>query len=262
MSDATVLVTHDTPAVATVTLNRPQAMNALSKALRRDLVETFDRLATDGTTRVVILTGAGRAFCAGLDLKELGAQGGGKVEVASSEPRSVLDAMADFQGPIIGAINGSAVTGGFELALACDLLIASSNARFADTHARVGLMPGWGLSQKLSRLIGIVRAKEMSLTGNFIDAATANAWGLVNRVVAPDDLLPVCRQLASDMTSTLPHMLPAMKAVIDDGFGMPFADALVMERGRSRATNDAIDRAAIEQRRAGIIQRGKAQASG
>jgi enoyl-CoA hydratase len=170
--------------------------------------------------------------------------------------------MAGFKGPIIGAINGSAVTGGFELALACDLMIASTNARFADTHARVGLMPGWGLSQKLSRLIGIVRAKEMSFTGNFIDAQTANAWGLVNRVVAPEELLPVCRQLAADMTTTLPHMLPSMKAVIDDGFGMPFADGMVMERGRSLATNDAIDSAAIEQRRAGIVQRGKVQARG
>ena len=123
-------------------------------------------------------------------------------------------------------------------------------------------MPGWGLSQKLSRMIGIVRAKEMSFTGNFIDAQTANAWGLVNRVVAPADLLPVCHQLAADMMTTLPHMLPAMKAVIDDGFGMPFADAMVMERGRSVRTNNAVDAALIEQRRLGIVQRGKTQAGG
>ena len=257
-----LLIDRDPTGVTTLTLNRPDAMNALSKQLRRELTAAFDGLSKDGTTRVVILTGAGRAFCAGLDLKELGAGGGSKVEVASSEPRSVLDAMADFKGPIIGAINGSAVTGGFELALACDLMVASSSARFADTHARVGLMPGWGLSQKLSRLIGIVRAKEMSFTGNFIDAETANAWGLVNRVVAPDALLPVCRKLAADMVTTLPHMLPAMKAVIDDGFGMDFAEALRMERGRSLQTNNSIDSAEIERRRAGVIERGKAQAQG
>ena len=255
-----LLIDRDASGVATLTLNRPEAMNALSKQLRRELTAAFESLAADGQTRVVILTGAGRAFCAGLDLKELGAKGGSKVEVASSEPRSVLDAMADFKGPIIGAINGSAVTGGFELALACDLMVASSAARFADTHARVGLMPGWGLSQKLSRLIGIVRAKEMSFTGNFIDAQTANAWGLVNRVVAPAELLAVCRELAADMVTTLPHMLPAMKAVIDDGFGMDFAGAMTMERGRSQETNNSIDSAEIERRRAGVVQRGKAQA--
>lgn len=252
------LIERDPAGYAVVTLNRPDAMNALSKQLRRDLTTAFDTLQTEGC-RVVILTGAGRAFCAGLDLKELGAAGGSKVEVASSEPRSVLDAMASFKGPIIGAINGSAVTGGFELALACDLMLASSTARFADTHARVGLMPGWGLSQKLSRLIGIVRAKEMSFTGNFIDAETANAWGLVNRVVTSDQLLPTARKLATDMLTTLPHMLPAMKAVIDDGFGMTFGDGIKMERGRSLQTNNNIDRAEIEQRRSGIVARGKAQ---
>jgi enoyl-CoA hydratase len=256
-----LLIERDPSGYAVVTLNRPEAMNALSRALRAELTAGFDMLSREGV-RVVILTGAGRAFCAGLDLKELGANSGRKVEVASSEPRSVLDAMRDFKGPIIGAINGSAVTGGFELALACDLLVASSQARFADTHARVGLMPGWGLSQKLSRLIGIVRAKEMSLTGNFIDAETANAWGLVNRVVAPDALLPTARKLAADMLTTLPHMLPAMKAVIDDGFGMPFADAMVMERGRSRQTNDNIDADEVERRRRGVIDRGKAQTMG
>lgn len=255
----TLTVANDPAGYAVVTLNRPAAMNALSRRLRQELVATFDALNGDGKTRVVILTGAGRAFCAGLDLKELGS-GAGKVQVASSEPRSVLEAMTDFKGPIIGAINGAAVTGGFELALACDLMVASSAARFADTHARVGLMPGWGLSQKLPRMIGIVRAKEMSFTGNFIDAETANAWGLVNRVVAPDQLLPVCRKLAEDMTTTLPHMLPAMKAVIDDGFGMPFADALVMERKRSLATNNAIDSAEVERRRAAVVQRGQTQA--
>ncbi len=259
MTVPNLLIDRLSSGVVTLTLNRPAAMNALSKQLRRELTATFDALATDGTTRVVILTGAGKAFCAGLDLKELGASPGGKAEVASSEPRSLLEAMGDFKGPIIGAINGAAVTGGFELALACDLMIASSNARFADTHARVGLMPGWGLSQKLSRLIGIVRAKEMSFTGNFIDAETANAWGLVNRVVAPGDLLPTARKLAADMVTTLPHMLPAMKAVIDEGFATTFGDGMKIERGRSLLTNNTVDAAEIERRRVGITERGKAQ---
>jgi enoyl-CoA hydratase len=261
MSASVLLVDRDPSGVVTLTLNRPDAMNALSKRLRIELTTTFDALAADGKTRVVIITGAGKAFCAGLDLKELGANHGGKAEVASSEPRSLLEAMNDFKGPIIGAINGAAVTGGFELALACDLMIASRSARFADTHARVGLMPGWGLSQKLSRLIGIVRAKEMSFTGNFVDADTANAWGLVNRVVEPDALLPTAKKLAADMVSTLPHMLPAMKAVIDDGFASSFGEGMKIERGRSLQTNTSVDAAEIERRRIGVIERGKAQAA-
>jgi enoyl-CoA hydratase len=163
-------IEQDPSGYAVITLNRPHSMNALSKQLRHELTDAFDRLAKDPTCRVIILTGAGRAFCAGLDLKELGANGANKVEVASSEPRSVLDAMADFKGPIIGAINGAAVTGGFELALACDLMVASSAARFADTHARVGLMPGWGLSQKLSRLI-ILSMRQLPTPG---------AWSIVS----------------------------------------------------------------------------------
>lgn len=257
MSAPVVLVEHDPSGFAVVTLNRPDAMNALSSELRRKLVETFDALNSDGKTRVVILTGAGRAFCAGLDLKELGS--GDKMRVASSEPRSVLEAMGDFKGPIIGAINGSAVTGGFEVALACDLLIASSAARFADTHARVGLMPGWGLSQKLPRLIGICRAKEVSFTGNFISAEQSDAWGLVNRVVAPDELMPVCRRLASDMLSTLPHMLPSMKKVIDDGYATTFGEGLKIERAISRNTNDAVNPRDVEQRRGSIVARGQEQ---
>lgn len=258
MPEPVVLVERDPSGYAVVTLNRPDAMNALSAELRKKLVETFDGLAADGATRVVILTGAGRAFCAGLDLKELGS--GEKIRVASSEPRSLLEAMSEFQGPIIGAINGAAVTGGFELALACDLLIASANARFADTHARVGLMPGWGLSQKLPRMIGIHRAKEVSLTGNFVTARQADEWGLVNRVVAADDLMPVCRKLAGDMLTTLPHMLPAMKKVIDDGYAGTFGDGMKMERAISRKTNDAVDPRAVEERRGNVRARGREQA--
>src|SRR5260370_17359052 len=109
--------------------------------------------------------------------------------------------------PVIGAINGVAITGGFEVALACDVLIASTTARFADTHARVGVMPGWGLSQKLPRVIGLYRAKELSLTGNYLSAAQAEAWGLVNRVVPPDELLPPSRAPPPDILSSMPRAL-------------------------------------------------------
>ncbi|KXS15899.1 ClpP/crotonase [Gonapodya prolifera JEL478] len=112
-----------------------------------------------------------------------------------------------MKNPVIGAINGVAITGGLELALACDILIGSTNASFADTHARVGVIPGWGLSQHLSRLIGISRAKELSLTGNFLPASSAVSWGLLNRVVTPAELLPAVKKLAKDIASIDPDMV-------------------------------------------------------
>jgi enoyl-CoA hydratase len=177
-----VLLVERGAGVATLTLNRPEAMNALSHELRQALTRGFRELAQDEAVRVVILTGAGKSFCAGLDLKELGSRDG--QPLGAFTDAEMMAAIRGFPGPVIGAVNGFAITGGFELALACDLLIASQEARFADTHARVGILPGWGLSQKLPRLIGIGRAKELSFTGNFIGAEQALAWGLVNRVVA------------------------------------------------------------------------------
>ena len=257
-TEPVLLVEKDPAGYAVVTLNRPKALNALSRALRAALADTFAALEADPAVRVVIFTGAGRAFCAGLDLKELGAGDAGGTIDASSRGRDPKAAMDAFSGPIIGAINGPAVTGGFELALACDVLIASTEARFADTHARVGLMPGWGLSQKLPRLIGISRAKEMSLSGNFIDAGQAERWGLVNHVVAPGDLLPLARQLARDMLGGLPHMITGYKKVIDDGFAATFADGMRIEKERN-AGNSTIKGADIEQCREAVRARGRTQ---
>ena len=179
--------------IAVLTLNRPEAMNALSRALRGELADAFNAVSADDEVRAVVLTGAGeRAFSAGVDLKELANADlkAAPLDAPSSDP---VEAMAACPKPVIGAINGVAVTGGFELALACDILIASTIARFAVTHIRVGILQGWGLSQLLSRMIGVSRAKEVSLTGNFIDAATSLAWGLVNRVVSRVELIPAAR---------------------------------------------------------------------
>lgn len=267
MSDQVLLIDRN-DGVATLTLNRPGAMNALSRELRRELIKAFGDLASDAATRVVILTGAGRAFCAGLDLKELGGETGRAATTAKNETEAAISggelvqAMARLEQPIIGAINGFAITGGFELALACDLLIASSDARFADTHARVGIMPGWGLSQKLSRAIGIYRAKELSLTGNYLSAELAGAWGLVSRVVAPADLLPTCDKLARDMLSCDPLVLRSYKRVIDEGFAGTFADGLRMEAEASRKHASAVTPDAIAKRRASVQERGRAQSRG
>ncbi len=247
--------------VATVTLNRPSAMNALSKALRARLYQVMTAIDADDAVRAVVLTGAGdRAFTAGLDLKELGSQPGalGSANATGAEENPVK-AIELCRKPVIGAINGVAITGGFEVALACDILIASDRARFADTHARVGVMPGWGLSQKLSRLIGISRAKELSLSGNFIDADTAERWGLVNRAVPAAELLPAAQKLAADIASADADFIAAYKKLIDDGFARPFGEAMALEHERSSAANRAVTPEAVEARRAAVQARGRSQ---
>jgi enoyl-CoA hydratase len=248
---------HD--GITRVTLNRPDALNALSLALRQAIAETFFDLAHDAATEVIILTGAGRAFTVGLDLKELG----GEIPASAGAVANLSDAMATCSQPIIGAINGYAITGGFEIALMCDFLIASEAAQFADTHARVGVVPGWGLSQRLPRLIGVNRAKELSLTGNFLSAEQACNWGLVNRVVSAEQLLPVCEQLARDITSTDPATRLEIKRIIDAGWQTTLADGLVLEGQASAAHDKAEVRAdKISERRAAIQDRGRQQQDG
>ncbi|MED6342713.1 MAG: enoyl-CoA hydratase, partial [Pseudomonadota bacterium] len=215
MSVARDLVLNETKGgVTTVTMNRPEALNALSAALRNELAEVFTELAQDEATEVVVFTGTGRAFTVGLDLKELG----GEKAADTVINKDLGKAMLNLNKPIIGAINGYAITGGFELALMCDFMIASQDAKFADTHARVGVVPGWGLSQRLPRLIGINRAKELSLTGNYLDAETAYAWGLVNRVVPAGELMSTAKQLASDIVSTEPVTRNAVRQIMDRGW--------------------------------------------
>ncbi|MBU4435343.1 MAG: enoyl-CoA hydratase [bacterium] len=247
--------------IAVVTLNRPEAMNALSRALRASLNTVMFELDADPAISVVILTGAGeKAFTAGLDLKELGSDAKAMGAANDQDPESnPVKAIEQCRKPVIGAINGVAITGGFELALACDILIASENARFADTHARVGIMPGWGLSQKLSRLIGIYRAKELSLTGNFLSAETAAEWGLVNRVVPAADLMPTALKLAADIASIPVETLTFYKRLIDDGFGRSFRKGLELEHERSSAHNRKVTPQAVEARRAQIQARGRKQ---
>jgi len=252
MTSAVVLCDLEANGLATVTLNRPQALNALSRELLDRLAETVDRLADDQRVRVMILTGAGRAFCAGLDLKEIGAGRGNLGSDARPAPGDPVAALERFPGPVIGAINGAAVTGGFELALACDVLLASSSARFADTHARVGLASGWGLSQKLSRAVGIYRAREISLGGNWVGAEQAAAWGFVNRVCAPEELLPAARTLAADMLSAQPGMLARYKSTINDGFALSFGAGMALERQRAAKFNRSVDATEIEQRRESV----------
>ena len=257
MADELILIERQ-DAVATVTLNRPQALNALSMALRNRIAEVFAELEADDEVQAIVLTGAGRAFTVGLDLKELG----GETEAAAAESRDLGSVLGNMSKPIIGAINGFAITGGFEIALMCDFLIASPQARFADTHARVGVVPGWGLSQRLPRLIGINRAKELSLTGNYLDADTACAWGLVNRVVPEQQLLPVCQQLAQDIVSTDPATRSEIKRIMDAGWDTTLGEGMQIEDAASHAHSKSEVRAEkVAARRTAIQSRGRNQAS-
>lgn len=256
-----ILLIERIGAVAVVTMNRPQAMNALSTALRAALNAAFVELDADETVRVVVLTGAGdRAFTAGLDLKELGQNEGAVFAAIGKDPsQNPVKAMEQCRKPIIGAVNGVAITGGFEVALACDILIAADNARFADTHAFVEVLPGWGLSQKLQRLIGPLRAKEMSLSGRFIDAETASQWGLVNRVVPAAELRRAALELAQTIATASPQMVQRYKSLIDKGRAMPLGEALEFEYREANRLNAEVDAAGIEARRRGVLDRNRQQ---
>ncbi|MBC5767070.1 enoyl-CoA hydratase [Ramlibacter albus] len=246
---------------AVVTLQRPQALNALTRSMRTQLARAFAQLAAEGT-QVVVLTGAGRAFCAGLDLRELSTSENLAELAVSGAVDDPVHAVLGFPGPVVAAVNGPAVTGGLELALACDLLIASDRATFADTHARVGVIPSWGMSQRMPRLIGRARALEMSLTGNFVSAQQAQAWGLANRVVPHEELLATALGLAGDMLSAAPGMLAQYKRLVDDGLAGTLEQGLRLEGQRSREWAASLDRSAIAARREAVQARGKASQPG
>lgn len=203
MTDADVLLIDTQDRVRTLTLNRPQARNALSSELRKRFFQALRDAETDDDVDVVILTGADPVFCAGLDLKELG---------NSSQLPDISPQWPPMTKPVIGAINGAAVTGGLEFALYCDILIASEQARFADTHARVGLLPTWGLSVRLPQKVGVGMARRMSLTGDYLSAAEALRAGLVTEVVPHEDLLPTARRVAASIVANNQNAVRALLA--------------------------------------------------
>jgi enoyl-CoA hydratase len=260
MSDPVLLIHRQAP-VALVTLNRPDRMNALSAELRLAIGEAFRDLEADPEIRAIVLTGAGRAFCAGMDLKEIGGGGPGVSGYALSVAgqTEMREGIAGFSGPVIAAVNGAAATAGFELALACDLIFVSTHAKFLDTHARVGMLPGWGLSQRLPRLIGIARAKEISLSGNAVTAERAYEWGLANRICEPDALIEEARALALDMCSCVPGVMEGVKTLIDEGYSMLFDDAMAHELHVGTEQSKTVDSASIGERRAGVLDRGRKQ---
>ncbi|MDP6025068.1 MAG: enoyl-CoA hydratase [Pseudomonadales bacterium] len=248
-----VLLVEKKDGIAILTLNRPDKMNAMSYELRRALNDELEAIHNDKDIGVVILTGNGKAFCAGLDLKEMG---------DPEKRKPLFDPPAQLRSlpqPVIGAVNGLAITGGFELLTSCDILIATPEAKFADTHARLGILAGWGLSQRLPRLIGINRAKELSLTGNYLSAELAYEWGLLNRIVPGEELLPTCIELANDMLSCVPSAMQKCKRLMDKGNDLSLGDAMALEIEMNR-THQSPPAEQIAERRISVQSRGRDQA--
>lgn len=233
--DDTPLIVQVEDRVATLRLNRPAALNSLNAALRNALVASLREMDARDDVAAIVLTGTGRAFCAGLDVKELGASGD---NVAANVGDADIGAtITGLKTPIIAAINGLAVTGGFEITLSCDMVLAAESAYFQDTHAKIGLLPGWGLSQRLARVAGPYRAKEISLSARKVSAAEAAALGFVSRVVPDDQLLAEAQALGRAIAQWPNAHIRRIKSLMDRGYEMSLADALRYEQEQARALN-------------------------
>jgi len=217
---------------ALITLNRPERRNAINQALLVHLYDSLEEATRDDTVKAVIITGNGKSFCSGIDLDCI-------LKENLFDPRGdgvdFVDVIRACSKPVIGAVNGHAITGGFEIALNCDFLIASEQACFADTHARVGIVPGWGMTQLLQEAVGRRMARQMSLSCQFISAEKALQCGLVNEVTAPDELLPRARQIAADIAAAKPDILPVVKELIEFRATTTLEGGLAEERRRFHA---------------------------
>ena len=227
----TVLVSVENH-IATVVLNRPEAMNAIDPATRLELIDTWKRVREDDDIWVVVVTGAGeKAFCTGSDLKKTLPSSESFAQETFARPSPISPvAHMETDKPLIAAINGYAMGGGMEIALACDIRIASDNAQFALSEARVGSIPGSGGTQRLPRAIGMSDAMLMLLTAERIDAQEALRMGLVSKVVPRDRLMPTAMEIAAKIASNAPLAVRAIKRLAKRGMDMPLAQAIDSER--------------------------------
>ncbi|MFA9431682.1 enoyl-CoA hydratase [Egicoccus sp. AB-alg2] len=242
--------------VAVLTLDAPDRRNALDLATMQDLVAQLRAADEDDEVRAIVLTGADPAFCAGLDLEAVGS-GDLVLEEVEDRDADPWKTLQELRTPTIAAVNGAAVTGGLELVLCCDLAVASDRARFADTHARVGIHPSGGLSVLLPRYVGLRDAMGMSLTGRFVAADEARAMGLVNAVVDHEELLRTALSIGTAIGETDPRITAALLHTYRELSGVPLADALERERIRGRSL--VVDADAVAERRAAVIERGRRQ---
>jgi enoyl-CoA hydratase len=225
------LLTDIADRIATVTINRPDKLNALNKDVIAELGATFAKLHADTSVAVIILTGAGRAFVAGADIAEISAVAdtkGGLAEV-SRFGSNVFTSIERGPKPCIAAVNGFALGGGLELALACHVRIASSSAKFGLPEVKLGLIPGYGGTQRLPRLVGTGNALQMILTAGMVDADRALAMGLVQQVCTPEGLMPAAQSMAKEMAAQGPLALAHAIAAVNEGASEPLDKALAIE---------------------------------
>jgi enoyl-CoA hydratase len=236
---ANELIVDDADGVRTITIDRPEVKNALTAAMRSEFCAVVEDADADDAIRAVVVTAVDPVFSAGVDFKEVAAVSGASASSAArANPGATLRGVTT---PVVCAVNGACVTGALELALSCTFIVASERARFADTHARLGVVAAWGLTALLPRAVGVRKAAELSITGNFVDAHEALRLGLVNHVVAHDELLPFTRALVDDIapTAAVGHVLSLYRR----GEGLSLDDALALEA--EHAATQTVDAAAF-----------------
>lgn len=232
---------------ATITLNRPDAMNALTPAMLQTLCEMFETLGSDDSIKVIVLTGAGKAFTAGVDLKSLNkiTPVNGQISDEIDRPGQRLTQLIDsLPKPVIAKVNGFCFTGGLELALACDLLYAANEAKFGDTHAKWGIRPSWGMSQRLPRRVGILKAKEMTYTARFVGGEEAEKIGLVNAAVPRDQLDALIADVCSKIAANSSETVSACKNLYHATEGLDLQSGLQYEWSTTYIIGDTAERLA------------------
>jgi enoyl-CoA hydratase len=241
--------------ILTVTLNRPEKLNALNADILQALAEIFRSAKENSKVKAILLTGKGKAFCAGADINRLAqcdAQTGYEFACFGQEVFRTLETMGK---PSLAAVNGFAFGGGCELAMSATLRIAANTAQFGQPEVKLGVIPGYGGTQRLARLVGKGRALDLCLTGRFIDANTALSWGLVNRVVEPEALLEESQKMLQGILSMAPLAIAGVMEVIDHGYDLSLNDALHLEAihfAKTCASQDKVEgtKAFLEKRSA------------
>lgn len=229
--DFKYIIYEKSEGIATITLNRPEALNAFSKEVVEEIMQAVEDLRSDENVRVVVLTGAGeKAFSAGADIKAMAGMTALKARELSLMGEKLCLALENLEKPVIAALNGYALGGGLEVAMSCDLRIASENARMGQTEINIGLIPGWGGTQRLTRLIGRGKTKELVFTGGMIDAKTAEQLGIINMVAPAGKFKETVRQFALELASKAPVAVRVAKALINKGADIGLDSALALER--------------------------------
>ena len=236
-----------TDRIATVTLQRPEALNALTVELLRRLGDVLEQVAADPSAEVVVLTGAGRAFSAGVDLKALGGVplvDGAVGDLLDAPARRAISIITQMPKVVIAKVNGACFTGALELALACDLMVVASEAKFGDTHAKWGLRPTWGMSQRLPRAVGATRARLLSYTARTFSGAEAAEWGMAVLAVPGDQLDEAVASLAGEVAACSAGSLAAYKDLYREGGDTGLSAGLAYEAATSYPITDSESRVA------------------